>query len=80
MHEILYTGSQDMLVLSRTVASRYYNCCTDGSTSPGNYWISLQIPVSIHMFNRETKILPLKGETMLNMHKSGKVKLKYFMF
>jgi hypothetical protein len=26
-----------MLVLSSTVASRYYNCCTDGSTSPGNY-------------------------------------------
>jgi hypothetical protein len=26
-----------MLVLSSTVASRYYNWCTDGSTSPGNY-------------------------------------------
>jgi hypothetical protein len=26
-----------MLVLSSTVASLYYNCCTDGSTSPGNY-------------------------------------------
>jgi hypothetical protein len=23
-----------MLVLSSTIASRYYNCCTDGSTSP----------------------------------------------
>jgi hypothetical protein len=23
-----------MLVLSFTVASRYYNCCTDSSTSP----------------------------------------------
>jgi uncharacterized membrane protein len=29
--------SQYMLVLTSTVASRYYNCCTDGSTSPGNY-------------------------------------------
>jgi hypothetical protein len=35
--EILYTDSQDMLALSSTVASHYYNCCTDGSTSPGNY-------------------------------------------
>jgi hypothetical protein len=26
-----------MLVLSYIVASHYYNCCTDGSTSPGNY-------------------------------------------
>jgi hypothetical protein len=26
-----------MLVLSRAVASRDYNCCTDGSVSPGNY-------------------------------------------
>jgi hypothetical protein len=26
-----------MLALSTTVASRYYNCCTDGSTSLGNY-------------------------------------------
>jgi hypothetical protein len=33
--EILYTDSQDMLVLSYTVASCYYNCCTDGSTNPG---------------------------------------------
>jgi hypothetical protein len=29
------------LVLSPTVASRYYNCCTAGSTSPGNYGYSL---------------------------------------
>jgi hypothetical protein len=29
--------SQDMLVLSITVASHYYNCCRDGSTNPGNY-------------------------------------------
>jgi hypothetical protein len=34
---ILYTDSQDMLVLSSTIASHYYNCCTDGSTSPGNH-------------------------------------------
>jgi hypothetical protein len=25
------------LALSSTSASRYYNCCIDGSTSPGNY-------------------------------------------
>jgi hypothetical protein len=34
---MLYTDSQDMPVLSSAVASRYYNCCTDGGTSPGNY-------------------------------------------
>jgi hypothetical protein len=27
---IVYTNSQDMLVLSSAVALRYYNCCTDG--------------------------------------------------
>jgi hypothetical protein len=26
-----------MLILPSTVASHYYNCCTDDSTSPGNY-------------------------------------------
>jgi hypothetical protein len=33
LREILYTDSQDMLV----VAWRYYNCCTDGNTSSENY-------------------------------------------
>jgi hypothetical protein len=37
LRELLYTDSQDTLVLSSTVASRYYNWCTDGSISPGNY-------------------------------------------
>jgi hypothetical protein len=37
LREILYTESQDMLILSSTVASRYYKCCIEGSTSPGNY-------------------------------------------
>jgi hypothetical protein len=37
LREILYTDSQDMLVLSSAVVSRYNKCCTDGSTSPGNY-------------------------------------------
>jgi hypothetical protein len=37
LREILYAGFQDMLVLSSTVASRYYNCCTDGSTISRNY-------------------------------------------
>jgi hypothetical protein len=30
---VVYTDPLDMLVLSSTVASRYYNCCTDGNTS-----------------------------------------------
>jgi hypothetical protein len=37
LHEIFYTDSQVTLVLSSAVASRYYNCSTDGSTSPRNY-------------------------------------------
>jgi hypothetical protein len=38
--KILYTDSQDVLVLSYIVTSHYYNCCTDGSTNPGNYHVS----------------------------------------
>jgi hypothetical protein len=34
---MLYIDFQNMLVLTFTVASRYYNCCTDGGTNPGNY-------------------------------------------
>jgi hypothetical protein len=37
MREILNIGFQDMLLLSCTVASHYYNCCTGGINSPGNY-------------------------------------------
>jgi hypothetical protein len=34
---MLYRDSQDILVLSSAVASRYYNSYTDGSNSPENY-------------------------------------------
>jgi hypothetical protein len=44
--EILYTDSQDMLVLSSAVASRYYNYCIGGCTSHGNYWYSIHIVCS----------------------------------
>jgi hypothetical protein len=37
LHEILYTDSQNMYVLSSTVPSRYYNCCTVTSTSLRNH-------------------------------------------
>jgi hypothetical protein len=37
MREILYTDSQNMLVPSFIVESRYYNCRTDDSTSLENY-------------------------------------------
>jgi hypothetical protein len=37
LYEISYTDFQDVLVLSSTIASHYYNCCTDGSTGPRNY-------------------------------------------
>jgi hypothetical protein len=43
LYDILYTDSQDMLILSSTIALRYYNCCTDGSTSHGNYGYPLYI-------------------------------------
>lgn len=36
LHDILYIDPLDMLVLSLTAALRY-NCCTDDTTSPGNY-------------------------------------------
>jgi hypothetical protein len=35
--KILYIDSQDMQVLSSTIASRYYNCWMDGSAIPENY-------------------------------------------
>jgi hypothetical protein len=44
--EILYTDSQDMLVLSFTVASRYNTFCTNGSSNPGK-WLLLQRPYII---------------------------------
>jgi hypothetical protein len=34
--------------VSPTVASPYYNCCTDGSTSPGNYGYPLVYRDSAH--------------------------------
>jgi hypothetical protein len=38
LREILYADSQDMLVaLLCAVALRYYTCCIDGDTNPGNY-------------------------------------------
>jgi hypothetical protein len=37
LREILYTDSENMLVLSYTVALSYYDCGTYGITSPGNY-------------------------------------------
>jgi hypothetical protein len=38
---MLYTDFKDMIVLSSTVATRYYNCYTDASSSPGNYGFPL---------------------------------------
>jgi hypothetical protein len=49
LREILYTDFQDMLVLSSIVALRYYKCCTDGSTSAGNYGWHLTIYRSSHL-------------------------------
>jgi hypothetical protein len=42
MREMLYTDSQDILVLQSTVKSRHYNCFTDGNTSRGNYGLQSQ--------------------------------------
>jgi hypothetical protein len=40
-----------MLVVIYTVASCYYNCCTDGSTSPGNYGYFLVWSFSLWIFS-----------------------------
>jgi hypothetical protein len=56
LREILYTDSQDILVLSYTVASRYYNFCTDVSTRSGNYGYRLVhafVQSYIHTFTRK---------------------------
>jgi hypothetical protein len=37
LRKFMYTDSHHMLVLSSTIALRYYNYCTDSSISPGNY-------------------------------------------
>jgi hypothetical protein len=34
LRDFFYTDSQDIQVLSSAVSSCYFNCCTDGSTSP----------------------------------------------
>jgi hypothetical protein len=39
--DILCSYSQDILVLLSTFASHLYNCCADGSISPGNYGYQL---------------------------------------
>jgi hypothetical protein len=43
LRQIVYTDSQDMLLLSSTIASHYYNFCTDGSTIARNYGYPLVI-------------------------------------
>jgi hypothetical protein len=48
LREMQGNDSQDMLVLSSTVASRYDNCCTCGSTSTRNYGYP---PLVICLFN-----------------------------
>jgi hypothetical protein len=52
----MYTVPQDLLILSRTVVSRYYNCSTDGSTSPGNYRFPPvpKIGVNVALFAEDT--------------------------
>jgi hypothetical protein len=47
LRKMLYTVSQDMLVLSSTDASSYYNCCTDGSVQ-----MAAPVPViTVNQFN-----------------------------
>jgi hypothetical protein len=49
LREILYTDSQGMLVLSSTVVSRYYNCCTDWQYQSRKLWIP---PCMFHVSHR----------------------------
>jgi hypothetical protein len=46
--EILYSDTQDVLVLLSTIALRYYNCCTDSSTSPRSCGHSLLIRYTMY--------------------------------
>jgi hypothetical protein len=39
--QALFTAAANLLVLPSTVASHYYNCCTEERTNPGNYGYSL---------------------------------------
>jgi hypothetical protein len=57
--EILHTVSQDMLVPLSTVALRYYNCCTDGNISLGNYGY---LAVVLDWLSIRTLILPYATE------------------
>jgi hypothetical protein len=50
LSEILYTDSQYVLVPSPTIAACYYNCCTGGSTSPGNYGYRLVYLFAINLY------------------------------
>jgi hypothetical protein len=54
LREMLYPDSEGMLVLSSTVASCYYNCCIDSSTSSENFGYSLVATVAlfVHMGHR----------------------------
>jgi hypothetical protein len=50
MHEILYTSFQATLLLPSAVSSRYYNCCRDGSTSPGNYGYDVEVESEVVIY------------------------------
>jgi hypothetical protein len=56
-----------VLVLSSTVTSCYYNCCTDGSTSPGNYGYPLILPplfLCFTFFSKDHKKIDVKLRNM----------------
>jgi hypothetical protein len=58
------TDSQDMLVLSTTIASCYYNCCTDGSSNPRNY----AYPIMYSKYAQQFQLMLMKP---LMMEKIG---------
>jgi hypothetical protein len=69
LHEILYTDSQDMLVLSSNIASRYYNYCTDDSTSPGNYGYAVSASYITHKISGPHSIWCIKWLHLRSLHR-----------
>lgn len=52
LHKIVYTGCQDMLVLSSTVALYHCNYWQDGSTNPEYFWYHLWFICHVRFLTR----------------------------
>jgi hypothetical protein len=69
-HEILYTDSQDMIVLSSVLVSRCYNCCTDDSTGTANYGHSSYTNFLVQNVRNEENTTLCQGTFMMEQNGS----------